>query len=184
MIWRPLDLEPGSREDLAKDLECGTHSKFIQNWSREPIATLTFPFPLTYGKSLNMSSHSFWGWSLFYSIMLPLKLIRIDSSWRKSQMPLGLIQNKCLNVIHTVFLFSRQRSLNRVLSKASAAWCSTLGHLYDDISFRTNCLHSGLSQQFIHWLCCHIFLLVLLTWPAAGKINWFYTSLKYTALYV
>lgn len=37
-------------------------------------------------------------------------------------MPFGLIQNKGLNVIHTVFLFSRQRSLNRMLSNASAAW--------------------------------------------------------------
>lgn len=44
-------------------------------------------------------------------------------------MPFGLIQNKGLNVIHTVFLFSRQRSLNRMLSNASAAWCSTLGHI-------------------------------------------------------
>lgn len=32
-------------------------------------------------------------------------------------MPLGLIQNKGLNVIHTVFLFSRRRSLNRALRK-------------------------------------------------------------------
>lgn len=70
-------------------------------------------------------------------------------------MPFGLIQNKGLNVIHTVFLFSRQRSLNRMLSNASAAWCSTLGHIDYYLFFRTNRLHSGLSQQFIHWLCCH-----------------------------
>lgn len=121
-----------------------------------------------------MTSHIFWGWALFYSIMLLLKWIWIDSAWRKYQIPFW----SKIKVLYFYFL-DREVWIE--------PWEKPLQHgavhlvIYMMIYFSEQTGYAlGWASNLFPGCTATAFLPIVLTWPAAGKINWSHSTVCLT----